>query len=183
MTDPGRGREAGMGRNPLVMIIDEDPIYRQELQAMLTPARLAVVADCGYGVEAASLAEELKPDLILASVEEPIGRAIQTIEAVRRHPAQRPGHRLLELDGAPAGAPGHARRRPRSARAPVQSRRAVVGNRSRDADGSHRGRGGGSTTGRWHHPHRVRGKRRHRKTTITTNIATPSPVTPTTPCL
>ncbi|MCZ7575716.1 MAG: hypothetical protein M5U18_01075 [Dehalococcoidia bacterium] len=48
-----------MGRNPLVMIIDEDPIFRQELQAMLTPARLAVVADCGYGVEAASLAEEL----------------------------------------------------------------------------------------------------------------------------
>ncbi len=72
-----------MGRNPLVMIIDEDPIFRQELQAMLTPARLAVVADCGYGVEAASLAEELKPDLILASIEEPIARAIQTVEAVR----------------------------------------------------------------------------------------------------
>jgi pilus assembly protein CpaE len=72
-----------MGRNPLVMIIDEDPIFRQELQAMLTPARLAVVADCGYGVEAASLAEELKPDLILASIEEPLARAIQTVEAVR----------------------------------------------------------------------------------------------------
>ena len=72
-----------MGRNPLVMIIDEDAIFRQELQGMLTPARLAVVADCGYGVEAASLAEELKPDLILASVEEPVARAIQTIEAVR----------------------------------------------------------------------------------------------------
>lgn len=72
-----------MGRNPLVMIIDEDPIFRQELQGMLTPARLAVVADCGYGVEAASLAEELKPDLILASIEDPVARAIQTIEAVR----------------------------------------------------------------------------------------------------
>ena len=72
-----------MGRNPQVMIIDEDPIFRQELQGMLTPARLAVVADCGYGVEAASLAEELKPDLILASIEDPVARAIQTIEAVR----------------------------------------------------------------------------------------------------
>lgn len=72
-----------MGRNPLVMIIDEDPIFRQELQGMLTPARLAVVAECGYGVEAASLAEELKPDLFLAAVEEPIARAVQTIEAVR----------------------------------------------------------------------------------------------------
>jgi len=72
-----------MGRNPLVMIIDEDPIFRQELQAMLTPARLAVVAECGYGVEAASLAEDLKPDLFLAAVEEPVARAVQTIEAVR----------------------------------------------------------------------------------------------------
>jgi pilus assembly protein CpaE len=72
-----------MGRNPLVMIIDEDPIFRQELQAMLTPARLVVVADCGYGIEAASLAEELKPDLILAAVEDPVARAVQTIEAVR----------------------------------------------------------------------------------------------------
>lgn len=72
-----------MGRNPLVMIIDEDPIFRQELQGMLTPARLAVVADCGYGVEAATLAEDLKPDLVLASVEEPVARAVQTIEAVR----------------------------------------------------------------------------------------------------
>ncbi len=72
-----------MGRNPLVMIIDEDPIFRQELQGMLTPARLAVVAECGYGVEAASLAEELKPDLFLAAVEEPIARAVQTIESVR----------------------------------------------------------------------------------------------------
>ena len=39
-----------MGRNPLVMIIDEYTVFRQELQAMLTPARLAVVAECGYGV-------------------------------------------------------------------------------------------------------------------------------------
>ncbi|MEX0781865.1 MAG: P-loop NTPase [Dehalococcoidia bacterium] len=72
-----------MPRNPLVMIIDENAPFRQEVQAMLTPARLAVVAESGYGVEAASLAEDTKPDLILASVEDPTARAIQTIEAVR----------------------------------------------------------------------------------------------------
>ncbi len=72
-----------MPRNPLVMIIDENGPFRQELQAMLTPARLAVVAESGYGVEAASLAEDTKPDLILAAVEDPTARAIQTIEAVR----------------------------------------------------------------------------------------------------
>src|SRR5688572_6915463 len=72
-----------MPRNPMVMIIDENAAFRQEVQAMLTPARLAVVAESGYGVEAASLAEDTKPDLILAAVEEPVARAIQTIEAVR----------------------------------------------------------------------------------------------------
>ena len=30
-----------MGRNPMVMVIDENAAYRQEVQAMLTPARLA----------------------------------------------------------------------------------------------------------------------------------------------
>jgi pilus assembly protein CpaE len=73
-----------MPRNPLVMIIDENAAFRQEVQAMLTPARLAVVAESGYGIEAASLAEETKPDLVLAAVEEPTARAIQTIEAVRQ---------------------------------------------------------------------------------------------------
>ncbi len=72
-----------MGRNPLVMIIDQDARQREEVQAMLTPARLAVVADCGYGIEAASLAEETHPDLVLISLEEPLPRAIQTIKAVR----------------------------------------------------------------------------------------------------
>lgn len=72
-----------MGRNPLVMIIDEHAPMRSEVQAMLVPARLAVVADCGYGVEAASLAEETKPNLVLVAVEDPVSRAIQTIESVR----------------------------------------------------------------------------------------------------
>ena len=72
-----------MPRNPTVLIIDENPAFRQELQGMLTPARLAVVGDCGYGVEAVTLVEELKPDLILAAVEDPVVRAVQTIRAVR----------------------------------------------------------------------------------------------------
>lgn len=50
---------------------------------MITPARLAVVGDCGYGVEAVALVEELKPDLVLAAVEDPVVRAVHTIEAVR----------------------------------------------------------------------------------------------------
>jgi len=72
-----------MPRNPLVMIVDENVPFRQELQAMLAPAKLAVVADCGYGVEAASLAEETRPDIVLVAIAEPHLRALQTIEAIR----------------------------------------------------------------------------------------------------
>jgi len=72
-----------MPRNPLVMIVDENVPFRQELQAMLAAAKLAVVADCGYGVEAASLAEETRPDVVLGAIAEPHLRAIQTIEAIR----------------------------------------------------------------------------------------------------
>lgn len=72
-----------MPRNPTVLIIDENQPFRQELQGMLASARLAVVGDCGYGVEAVTMTEELKPDLILAAVEDPIVRAVQTIRAVR----------------------------------------------------------------------------------------------------
>ena len=72
-----------MSQVPHVMIIDENGIFRQELQAMLTPAKVVVVAACGYGVEAVSLAEETKPNLILAAVEEPYARSVQTIAAVR----------------------------------------------------------------------------------------------------
>ncbi len=72
-----------MSQVPHVMIIDEDEIFRQELQGMLTPAKVVVVAGCGYGVEAVSLAEESKPNLILAAVAEPYARSVQTIAAVR----------------------------------------------------------------------------------------------------
>jgi len=72
-----------MAKNPLVMIIDPNEAHREEVQALLTPARLAVVATCGYGIEAASLAEETKPELVLLAVEEPVNRAVHTISAVR----------------------------------------------------------------------------------------------------
>ena len=71
-----------MGRKRMVMIIDPDPASRAELEALLKGAPLAVVADSGYGVEASSLAEETHPDLVLAAVEAPVDRALQTIQAV-----------------------------------------------------------------------------------------------------
>lgn len=72
-----------MGRNRQVMVIDGDPRSREEVETLLKGAPVAIVADAGYGVEAGSLAEELRPELIVAAVEAPVDRAIQTLRAVR----------------------------------------------------------------------------------------------------
>ena len=74
-----------MSTSPQVMIIDEDGIFRQELQAMLTPARIAVVADCGYGVAAVSLAQQTKPNLVLAAVEQPMPAPCRQSRPSTRH--------------------------------------------------------------------------------------------------
>lgn len=73
-----------MGRNRLVMIVDEDADFRAQLSDLLKPAAVAVVAECGYGAEASRLAEETQPDLILAAIEEPIDEAIETIASIRQ---------------------------------------------------------------------------------------------------
>ena len=65
-----------------VMVIDQEPAMRATIEAMLREASISVVADSGYGVEASSLAEETKPDVILASVEHPTDRALRTLRAV-----------------------------------------------------------------------------------------------------
>ncbi len=72
-----------MTTHPLVMLVDEDQAHRDELQANLIGWRVPVVAQCGYGIEATAMAEESQPSLILASIEHPVARAIQTIEALR----------------------------------------------------------------------------------------------------
>ena len=65
-----------------VMVIDQEPAMRRTIEAMLRDASITVVADSGYGVEASSLAEETKPDVVLASVEQPTDRALRTIRSV-----------------------------------------------------------------------------------------------------
>ena len=64
-----------------VMVIDQDPSVRTTIEGMLKQLSMVVIADSGYGVEASSLAEETKPGIVLASVEHPTDRAIQTIRS------------------------------------------------------------------------------------------------------
>ncbi|MCH8814748.1 MAG: AAA family ATPase [Chloroflexi bacterium] len=71
-----------MGRNPRVAIIGQEPVTRDEIQKMLAVSGFAVVGEAGYGIEAVSLAKETEPDVVVISVEEPLIRALQTVEAL-----------------------------------------------------------------------------------------------------
>ena len=71
-----------MTRNPRVIVIDQDQIARSEVQKMLALAGFAVLGEAGYGIEAVSLAKEAEPDVVVIAIEEPVVRALQTVEAV-----------------------------------------------------------------------------------------------------
>jgi pilus assembly protein CpaE len=69
-------------RNPRVIVIDQDQVARAEVQKMLALSGFAVLGEAGYGIEAVSLAKETEPDVVIISLEEPVVRALQTVEAV-----------------------------------------------------------------------------------------------------
>jgi len=71
-----------MARNPRVIVIDQDQAARSEVQKMLALSGFAVLGEAGYGIEAVSLAKETEPDIIVIALEEPVVRALQTVEAV-----------------------------------------------------------------------------------------------------
>ena len=71
-----------MARNPRVIVIDQDLVARSEVQKILALSGFAVLGEAGYGIEAVSLAKEAEPDVIVIAVEEPVVRALQTVEAV-----------------------------------------------------------------------------------------------------
>lgn len=65
-----------------VLISDEDPDSRVNARKALQRGDLQVAAEGGYGTEAVSLALESRPDAILVAVEEPVGRSLDTAEAL-----------------------------------------------------------------------------------------------------
>lgn len=71
-----------MARQPSVLIVDQDPNKRAELQKRLGRRQFVVVGVCGYGAEAMSLAQQTSPDIILLALEEPLVRPLQTMEAL-----------------------------------------------------------------------------------------------------
>lgn len=71
-----------MGRNPRVVIVGQEPMARDEIQKMLAMSGFAVLGEAGYGIEAVSLAKDTEPDVVIILIEEPLIRALQTVEAL-----------------------------------------------------------------------------------------------------
>ncbi len=71
-----------MAKVPQVVLIDPDRESSAEVQKMLTSLGFAVLGAAGYGVEAFTLAFQLRPDIILMRVEEPLVRPIQTLSRI-----------------------------------------------------------------------------------------------------
>lgn len=69
-----------MARDPEIIIVDPDIGARSDLKHMLTAGKLAVVGEADYGIEAVTAAKEHAPDIFLISMEEPVARALQSIE-------------------------------------------------------------------------------------------------------
>ncbi len=69
-----------MAREPEVAIVDPNLDERADTRHMLAAGQLTVVGEADYGIEAVTVAKEHPPDVFLVSMEEPVARAIQTIE-------------------------------------------------------------------------------------------------------
>jgi pilus assembly protein CpaE len=71
-----------MAQTPEVVTVDPDLGSRADMKRVLQTAHLTVAGEAGYGIEAVTVAQERLPDLFLVSVEEPVARALQTIESL-----------------------------------------------------------------------------------------------------
>jgi len=71
-----------MAGNARILIVDQDLEAKADLEKGLNGADSVVVGTSGYGAEALTLASELRPTVVLVGVEEPLARALQTVESL-----------------------------------------------------------------------------------------------------
>ncbi len=72
-----------MAKTPSALIVDTDIQARFEAKQVVRASGLTVAGECGFGMEAVSAANELKPDVILVGVGEPMERPLQTVESLQ----------------------------------------------------------------------------------------------------
>ncbi len=71
-----------MASVPNVLIVDQDPEARYLVRRLVEEAGFMSAAEAGLGTEAVAQASDLKPDIVLFGLREPMARAIQTVEAI-----------------------------------------------------------------------------------------------------
>jgi two-component system NarL family response regulator len=83
------------GRPIRVLIADDHPVVREGLRAIVAQGpRMEVVAEATDGVEAAELAERLRPDVALVDLRMPRANGLEAIAAMRE---RAPGVRAIVL--------------------------------------------------------------------------------------
>ena len=81
-------------RDLKILLIDDHTLIRSGIRALLEKARVTVVGEAGDATEAARLASDLSPDVILMDVNMP---NMNGIEGVRQIIAEQPAARVLML--------------------------------------------------------------------------------------
>ncbi len=71
-----------MAKIPAVLVIDQDAKARYELKKSIKQSNFVVAGEAGFGTEAVSTAVELKPDVVLLGMREPVVRSMQTVESL-----------------------------------------------------------------------------------------------------
>jgi pilus assembly protein CpaE len=64
------------------MVVDQDIQARFDIKQAIRAAGLTLAGECGFGMEAMTAANELRPDVILIGIEEPLERPLQTVESL-----------------------------------------------------------------------------------------------------
>ncbi len=71
-----------MEKSPRVFVVDPDPDMRFQVQQLIPQAGFTTAGQSGLGTEAVALASEIKPNLVLCGLREPVVRVVQTIESI-----------------------------------------------------------------------------------------------------
>lgn len=71
-----------MARVPQLIVVDPDRESSAEMAKTLSMQGFQVLATAGYGVEAFTLCFQMRPDLVLMRIEEPLVRPIQTLSRI-----------------------------------------------------------------------------------------------------
>jgi pilus assembly protein CpaE len=65
-----------------VLVVDQDAKTRYDLKKAVKQSNFVVAGEAGFGTEAVSTAVEMKPDVVLLGMREPVVRSMQTVESL-----------------------------------------------------------------------------------------------------